>query len=126
MKVLWTFLSLCALQLCAISGMKAEWTQYSDSASLPMSKQYRDDLRARLQTIDPSSLKESDRKKVAQLLKLLDEKQDDSLEVSSYNPIIIMFMLIIAVGYYGYKRIMHHVTIPDAASIREMRDAKYQ
>ena len=112
------------------TALSAEWTQYSDSASLPMSKRYRDDMREKLTKIDIASLNEVDRRKVLKLRHLLTEVEDDSPEPAitkgyTYQQ-LFMLIFVLSIVYYVYKRLVRRVYIPDAQSIRQARESKYE
>ena len=112
--------------------MTAEWTEYSDSASLPMSKAYRDQLRERLLKLNIASLKDTDRAKVERLLKALDvdvhDQPDDGVTfASSLVQKNFLYAMIIGFAYFIFVRFRtRNITVPTSDDVRKARADKYE
>ena len=48
--------SLVVLELTIVAGLDLDWTSYSDRADLPMSQQWREEMRGKLSRVDTSTL----------------------------------------------------------------------
>lgn len=118
------------------NDLKAEWTQFSDSASLPMSKQYRDQVRERIEKIDLNSLSSEERAKIEHLKEALGgdnhDPYDDPDYVSvfhafSFFHVAVIGALITILGLIFYSRKKSStILIPDPEQIRAARLAKYE
>lgn len=110
--------------------LKAEWTQYSDSASLPMSKQYRDQLRDRINKIDMNTLSGEERANIERLKNAL--REDDFYDYSDISswatyPVLTAAIVVLALFFvYIKKRYPAALHIPDPDEIRAARLAKYE
>ena len=122
------------LNACVSADLKAEWTQFSDSASLPMSKQYRDQVRERIEKIDLNSLSSEERAKFEKLKEALGAENhdpyDDPDHISlfpSFFHVVIIGALITLLGLllYSFKK-SPTILIPDPQQIRAARLAKYE
>ena len=60
---------------CVAGALDASWTQYSDRASLPRSKVWRDTMRARLEGVAVEGLSPTDRRAVERLRAMLQEEE---------------------------------------------------
>lgn len=125
------FRIICCITVILDSGhsLSAEWTQYSDSASIPMSKVYRDSIRARLKAIDISALNETERQNVARLLSLLDHESVDGQGTSSSGFLLQVTLFAVAVGvgaWYIYRRFSARIILSDDSVLRRMREEKYK
>lgn len=116
------FLFLCV----GASALQAEWTQYSESASLPMSKKYRDQLRERLQGIDESMLPPDQQAKIARLKLLLNE---EPVAETERFPQFVPFLMLVsggAIAYFVYLRFKNTVILtPTPDELRKSRMLKY-
>jgi hypothetical protein len=102
------------------------WTQFSDSASLPMSKNKRDELRERLERLDMSRLTPSDRNHAEKLLRVLSEEREhsDTMESVFASPYIIVVCILVVVSILYFRR-NSTVRYPDSSQLRDARSQKY-
>eukprot|EP00928_Gymnodinium_smaydae_P031296 TRINITY_DN23008_c0_g1_i2.p1 TRINITY_DN23008_c0_g1~~TRINITY_DN23008_c0_g1_i2.p1 ORF type:complete len:188 (+),score=47.83 TRINITY_DN23008_c0_g1_i2:105-668(+) len=56
LPLLASFLALLLLQPQTVRALDLEWTKYSDAADLPMSTQWREDMKAKMSRIDTTKL----------------------------------------------------------------------
>ena len=107
--------------------MRAEWTQYAESASLPMSKKYRDDLRERISRIDVEALTGEERSNMKKLLRMLSEDYSQE-EVSRGGRwwVGVLPVVALATGVYIYYLKREALTIPTADELRRAREAKFE
>jgi hypothetical protein len=122
---------LLASLFVAHDAMKAEWTQYADSAALPMSKQYRDQLRERLSKIDMSSLSGEEKANIQKLKSALDQdtSRDEhgfQLALTYSHYLVIGSVLLTLALLLVYKFRGPSLVIPDPDHIRAARLAKYE
>ena len=115
------------LFLCiGASALQADWTQYSESASLPMSKKYRDQLRERLQGIDESILPPDQQAKIAKLKLLLNEEPIEEPQQMSPSPLFFMLVSAGAIAYFVYLRFKNTLILtPSPDELRKSRISKY-
>lgn len=113
-----------AILLRPVLPMTAEWIPASDSASLPMSKNYRDELRVRLSKIDMNSIGVEERANMERLKRALDsEEGSPGRAFPTVVPYITVGILTI-LAYWVYT--LRAQTIPSAEEIRRARELKYQ
>jgi hypothetical protein len=117
------------MQAWTSSCLHVEWEQYSDSASLPMSKRYRDELRAKLSKIDIESLNSEHRQKIERLKQMLSEDTSYSSASgtisSEFLLAVCLFTFVVGLSYFVYR---WHGKIYYASNeeLRRARDLKYQ
>lgn len=117
--------ALFALAVVPSRTMTAEWIPASDSASLPMSKKYRDDLRDRLAKIDLKSVGTKERENIERLKRLLAEPFTDSDPAPvSWGTIFAIISAISLLILFLYKK--RSQIIPSAEELRRVREMKYQ
>jgi hypothetical protein len=114
-------------------GLKAEWIQLSESASLPMSKKHRDDLREKISRLDAMKLNEADRAKIDKLKRMLEEPTDDyhdydDLDISSIGKTLFIVLIFAVSASVVYMRGKQIPSIPGVSSeeLRKARVRKYQ
>eukprot|EP00930_Biecheleria_cincta_P098961 TRINITY_DN90612_c0_g1_i1.p1 TRINITY_DN90612_c0_g1~~TRINITY_DN90612_c0_g1_i1.p1 ORF type:complete len:153 (-),score=29.76 TRINITY_DN90612_c0_g1_i1:23-481(-) len=61
-----------------VAAVELDWTSYSDRADLPMSQQWRDEMKAKLSSIDTSKLSTEKKKKFKQLWRRINGEDADS------------------------------------------------
>jgi hypothetical protein len=112
-------------------GLKAEWTQLSEAASLPMSKKYRDELRDKIARLDMAKLNEVEKANIRKIKRMLDEPEvyddEDELERPRMN---VGFMLILAIAggvvYWWNRTAKREIPGPAPNGLRDARLRKYQ
>jgi hypothetical protein len=121
----WLLAVLC--QVVAVFGLKAEWTQLSESASLPMSKNYRDGLRERISKIDLNSLNPAERDSIEKLKRMLGDDTGEEITSSFHTVGFVLVIAVIAVLLFLYKNGRLRVPkVPSPEEVRNARNLKYQ
>lgn len=87
---------LSAALACVCCGLDIKWSQYSNRASLPRSKRWRDEMREKLANVDLDAVAASDRDTVRWLKGVLDDDLID--EQGSWSETITAFLPLLAVG----------------------------
>ena len=127
MKILYLWFALSLCNTC--HSIHASWEEYSESASLPMSKKYREDLRDRLDKIDFSRISHDERVKVERLRSLLREDYNDTASEATLSNYVYLTGLfgvgLICSVYYLYVYSRNGV-IPSSDELRRAREIKYQ
>ena len=114
-------------QIVTVLGLKAEWTQLSESASLPMSKNYRDGLRERISKIDLNALNPTERESIEKLKRMLGDETGDETTSSSHALGLMLVIGFIAVLLFLYKNGRLRVPkVPSPEEVRNARNLKYQ
>ena len=125
-------LPLAAIHWCLlvsrVDGFHAEWEQYSDSASLPMSKRYRDELREKLSKIKMDSLDADNRRKVEKLKRLLEGDTEEEYRSPLFSTSMVtgIFLLFLLFLLYIIKIRRQKIYYASAEELRRARDLKYQ
>lgn len=114
--------------LCSF-GLKAEWIQLSDSASLPMSKNYRDNLRERIDRLDMDALNSTERAAILKIRRMLGDDESYLNEPSGSVQFAIILGIVAISAWLIYKYIRglkrsDQVAAPD--DLRRARNMKYQ
>jgi len=115
-----------AFILHTTKAVDMSWTQYSDSASLPMSKIKREELREKLSKLDFEMLSERDRNTAERMMRALGQGDHSDESRSSTVPVgpIVGIVVITALGYMYYRR-STFVRYPDTLHLRQARAQKY-
>ena len=114
-----------------VGAFKAEWIQMSESASLPMSKRYRDDLRERLAKLDFDKLNDKDRQALINLKRLLEDDFPSGEDSEGYigDKVKSFLLLVIAsIGVVWFYRRRQNPTVTGLTSddLRKARVFKYE
>ena len=119
--------------LCWVAGLglKAEWTQLSEAASLPMSKKYRDDLREKLARLDVGKLGETDRAKIRKIQRMLDGPEDqqegDKIEFKSNTWLVLVVAGVGGIAFWWKKKNKREsLPGPSQDDLRDARLKKYE
>ncbi len=124
--IIFRLIALVFLPVSLSTGLKAEWIEMSESASLPMSKKYRDDLRDRLERLDVERLSGKDRQAIENLKRLL--REDEGQPNVSYLFKVLLPMIAIVGGITWYIRNRRNPGLPGPSpdDLRFARVRKYQ
>mmetsp|Transcript_158333 Transcript_158333/g.303847 ORF Transcript_158333/g.303847 Transcript_158333/m.303847 type:complete len:147 (-) Transcript_158333:41-481(-) len=86
-------------------ALDLEWTSYSDRADLPMSQQWRDEMKARLAKIDTTKLSAEQKRKFKKLWSRLDGSPDtDGGMDMSFAPLLVVGGLAAAFWWYNSQQ----------------------
>eukprot|EP00039_Didymoeca_costata_P012218 m.175172 g.175172 ORF g.175172 m.175172 type:complete len:171 (+) comp15420_c0_seq2:337-849(+) len=108
--LLFRLLVSCCI-ISTVSSLDAQWTSYSDRASLPRSKAWRDNMKKKLLKLDMSTLAAEDRRKAQKLLKMLKEDEhvvddlgyDFGFSMDEVAPFIFLGVAVIAMAAFNAR-----------------------
>ena len=127
---MWGFFVVLIIQFAGSRGLKAEWIQLSDSASLPMSKNYRDNLRERIGRLNVDALNSTERAAILKIKRMLGDDGDAYLDEASVSIPAVFILGMVAVGvwlvYKYIRKLRRHARQASPEDLRRARDMKYQ
>jgi hypothetical protein len=126
---MWLYFVVFLIQSLCSFGLKAEWIQLSDSASLPMSKNYRDNLRERIDRLNMDALNSTERAAILKIRRMLGDEESylyersGSVQIAIILGIVSISAWLIYKYFRGLKRSVHMASPDD---LRRARNMKYQ
>mmetsp|Transcript_54708 Transcript_54708/g.162842 ORF Transcript_54708/g.162842 Transcript_54708/m.162842 type:complete len:198 (-) Transcript_54708:47-640(-) len=83
------------------AAIDLEWTKYSDRADLPMSRQWREEMKAKLSKVDTSSLSSEQKKKFKALWRRLNGEDEpaSAFSLDTSGPFLALLVVGAAVAY---------------------------